>query len=675
MNRENARQYIRQEWRQLIADITSPAKNKVNGETSYICPICGHGKGGDGLARNPKSKDGSSLHCFGCNFSGDIIDLYQKHTGAAYNDALAALAGRLGIAIDATDAGSAAHRAQPSAQMPAAGQTAPAEPEADYTPYFNACAQRITDPAALAYLQARGISLATAQAYGLGYDPEADPARNPGGSTGAKLHSARRLIIPTGRAQYVARAIDPAQPLRYANPTGSGAGLFNLDALKAAGTVFITEGAFDALAIIEAGAPAIGLNSTSNARALLEHIKAMPAEARPGCIFAVCTDNDEPGRKAAEELYAGFKALSLPAVRPDICGSHNDPNEALTADPEAFRAAVQDAQRQAARPDSAALYIARQMGEDIETFKQDIKTGFAELDRQAGGLYAGLYCLAAISSLGKTTFAAQIADQIAASGQDVLYFSLEQSRLEMVSKSLSRTMAKRDIKQSVTSLAIRKGRAGGEALRAAAAEYMAAAERLSIIEGNFSCTPSFILDYIQQYIKRTGARPVVFIDYLQIVQPDIIGGRRPTAKEAVDDTITGLKRISRDLNTPIIVICSLNRSNYTAPLDFASLKESGNIEYTCDVVYGLQPEIISTDEFDELNDIQKRAAIKEAKKPPEGQPRKIELVCLKNRYGISSFSCYYDYFSACDLFIERSGRDPNPFKYIKAAPRKAGRKL
>ena len=54
------------------------------------------------------------------------------------------------------------------------------------------------------------------------------------------------------------------------------------------------------------------------------------------------------------------------------------------------------------------------MGTDIERFKSDIKTGFRELDRLSGGLYPGVYCIGAISSLGKTTFTHQIADQIAA---------------------------------------------------------------------------------------------------------------------------------------------------------------------------------------------------------------------------------------------------------------------
>ena len=58
------------------------------------------------------------------------------------------------------------------------------------------------------------------------------------------------------------------------------------------------------------------------------------------------------------------------------------------------------------------------------------KTGYVSLDNTQPR-YPGLYLLGAISSLGKTTNAHQMGDQIAASGESVLYFSLEQNRFEL----------------------------------------------------------------------------------------------------------------------------------------------------------------------------------------------------------------------------------------------------
>ena len=67
------------------------------------------------------------------------------------------------------------------------------------------------------------------------------------------------------------------------------------------------------------------------------------------------------------------------------------------------------------------------------------KTDFKILDEYLdGGIRQGLYVIGAIPSLGKTTFALQIADNIARNNNKVIIFSLEQGRFELVSKAISR---------------------------------------------------------------------------------------------------------------------------------------------------------------------------------------------------------------------------------------------
>ena len=422
MDREQARQEIRQNWRQLITGITSEARQRVNGEASYICPLCGHGTNGDGMTRNPRSKDGSGLKCFGCNFSGDIIDLYQQTSGADYNTALSLLAQDMGITIDpyrpnaAADFAPAPHpterpqsanaaqagRNTPAPQNGAQGATEGAETP-DNTAYYRECRERLNDPAAVSYLSARGISTGTAAAYWLGYDPKADPAQSG--------HPTPRIIIPTSSGHYIGRSIDPATPKQFAkmNNKGGRPAIFNQRVLYAQGVqeVFVTEGAFDALSIIEAGAAAIALNSTSNAETLLKELE----QNRTGATLILCLDNDDAGRKAADTLKQGLQRLNISHIAADICGGYKDPNEHLTADKAAFVAAIERAQHMtAAKPDNTAYYIDQLMSGEIARFREVKKTGFANLDEKAGGLNTGLYAIAAISSLGKTTFAAQMAD-------------------------------------------------------------------------------------------------------------------------------------------------------------------------------------------------------------------------------------------------------------------------
>ena len=650
---EEAKREITSRWKEFYP----PSKDGKG----IICPICGHGSNGDGLQRNPHSQDPFGLHCFGakCGFSGNVLDLFIKDPGLpsvnSFRDALEYGAGVLNLIIEN---GRKEYIPAPQKKQKEVEKVEKVEEDQNITEYYKQCQARLTDSRAVSYLQARGISTETAKAYGIGFDPAADPAQ-----TGK--YKTPRIIIPVTERHYIARSTDPEMPKAYAKMNNKGAeiGIFNLDALYTQDThdVFVTEGAFDAISVIEAGAAAIALNSASNTEKLLDQLKKRPIEKTEKTLI-LCLDNDAGGKGATSKLKEGLSQLDIEYIEANISGHKKDPNEYLTEDREGFIAAVEKAREQTAdRPDNVRDYIDRIMSGEIEQFKegQEKKTGYTNLDDQAGGLYSGLYVIAAISSLGKTTFAAQMADQIAAAGHDVIFFSLEQSRLELVSKSLARITAQNDINSAVSSLAIRRGWLPENVIQAAEDYTKAVEDRLSIVEGNFSCNVSFIGDYVRRYMKRTGSKPVIFIDYLQILQGE--SDKRQTTKELVDMTVTELKRLSRELDITVFVISSVNRANYLTPIDFESLKESGGIEFTADVIWGLQLQCLNKDTFDKKDNIKERRA--EVKAVKMENPRKIELVCLKNRYGISSFSCCFDYDPAHDWF-KPSINEENTFDYM-----------
>lgn len=150
---------------------------------------------------------------------------------------------------------------------------------------------------------------------------------------------------------------------------------------------------------------------------------------------------------------------------------------------------------------------------------------------------------------------------------------------------------------------------------------------------------------MNSYIHTYGVKPVVIVDYLQIIPTT---DSHQSDKEKIDNIIRGLKKLQSENDLVIFVISSLNRANYLQPIDFESFKESGGIEYTADVVWGLQLQILNEDLFNGEKRIkEKREKLREAKK---AIPREIELVCLKNRYGVSSYSCGFKYDPRFDLF-------------------------
>lgn len=304
------------------------------------------------------------------------------------------------------------------------------------------------------------------------------------------------------------------------------------------------------------------------------------------------------------------------------------------------------------KPHSMSQYIDNLLTADIDRMKAagSRKTGFPVLDKLSNGLYAGLYVIAATSSLGKTTLALQVADNLAAAGHEVLFFSLEQSRLELITKSFSRLL-KQENNESVSSLTLRTG-ADSNSLQAAAKLYKSKiGDRMNIIEGNFGCNIDYISAYVREYISKNGTSPIIFVDYLQILQPSA-EVKASTTRESIDQTVTALKRLSRDYGLTVFIISSVNRSNYMQPIDFESLKESGGIEYTADVIWGLQLQCLNEELFNEPNKIKnKRERIREAK---SANPRQIELVCLKNRFGVANFTCKFEYMPDCDLFTQET---------------------
>lgn len=695
MNREEARREIKGSIK-----CTDYLEKSQHGE--YICPLCGSGthKNRSGaLTYYPKT---NTWHCFSCDQTGDVIDLYKQRTGSDYNTALSLMADQLGITIEPYYPGaetdptrqaprSERHqrdevaaggintpekedRAAEREEMPTAGEIA------DYRDYYSECRARINDPEAAAYLEGRGISSPTAAACWIGYDPAADPANAPGATSGSaerKPHPCKRIIIPVTAAHYVARSIEPTTEKEYQkmNPSrekGAGApGIFNCNVLYAqeVQAVFITESAFDALSVIEAGYPAIALNSAVNAQKLIDKL----AQKRPAAaVLIVAPQKDARGSAAAQTIIEGLRQLNIKYITADLCAEYKDLNEYLVGSSAAFKEAVAEAARRVSKPDNTRDYInSEQMREDMAQFKKEIRTGFANLDEAAGGLYAGLYTLAAAPGTGKTTFALQMADQLAAAGHDVIFFSLEQARLELVSKSLARMMAQKDRAAAVSSIAIRKGYKGdfSRELWQAEEDYKeAVADRVSIIEGNFSCDISFIGNYVRRYIARNKARPVIFIDYLQILQP--AENMRRGKREDVDEVVTALKQLSRDLSLTVIAICSINRSNYLTAVNYEAIKETGNIEFSCDVVWGLQLQCVrefkaAADPADGKKGAEmivkekRRDAIEEAE---EESPRKMELICLKNRYG-GKRRCYFDYYPENDLFIDKGTAPKRKHKY------------
>lgn len=589
----------------------------------------------------------NKAHCFGCNTDFDTLDFiaFDNGTGADFNATLARAAEYFNITIVNDTEYSKGERGETMQEKPVKQEEykKPEEYEvqeikADFTEYIKSCRAALSgSQRAIDYLTGRGLSLETIERFSLGYDSSKD-----------------QIIIPYNKSNsyFIGRGISkksfykPETEIAGAEPVYNALELSSTDRSP----IFIVEAPFCAISIMQAGGKAVAVGGTGS-RKLIELLQKV-GTPRP---FILCMDNDTSGQNAQRQLIEGLQSLKASFVEYNIAGERKDPNEALKTDPEAFTRAVKAAAAKVLKPDNIIDYLDNIFTKDIAQLKnyKEVKTGFSNLDNKIGSLYPGLYAIGAISSLGKTTFTHQIADQIAAAGHDVLFFSLEQSRFELASKSIARLTAQADIQTASNALSIRKGDIFGtgsdkeKAVLKAYQDYKrAVGDKISIIEGNFDTNIDTIKRTVEAYIKNNGVKPIVIVDYLQVIQSD--PAQKVTTREAIDIIVTELKRLSRDKDIVVIVISSLNRNNYLSPIDFESFKESGGIEYTSDVVWGLQLQAMNNDIFNKEKGLkEKRELVRTAKAE---NPRKIEFVCLKNRYGRSSFKIGFIYYPEFDYF-------------------------
>ena len=253
------------------------------------------------------------------------------------------------------------------------------------------------------------------------------------------------------------------------------------------------------------------------------------------------------------------------------------------ADPEALIDALQEQAFDMARTDFMSPPVRTQAElttdylAEVSAPRPGLKTGFDYLDKIIRGLTPGLFVIAAPPSAGKTTFVNQLADQVAKLNEvPILFFSYEQSAFDLWVKSIARLsgIGNEDIRAGL----VAKGQK--DKVREAAADYLPSGRWIKVIEGDRHQTA----DRIRLMANREKAKagtipPVLVIDYLQIIP----AAESMTDKRSeVDALVSDLRRIARDIGSPVIAISSMSRAEYDKAR-MSGFKESGGIEYGADI--------------------------------------------------------------------------------------------
>ena len=279
-------------------------------------------------------------------------------------------------------------------------------------------------------------------------------------------------------------------------------------------------------------------------------------------------------------------------------------------------------------------------------------TGIKKLDQMlGGGLYAGLTFLGARPGMGKSTFALQIASEIAAAGSPVLFYSLEMPSVRMEAKILNRAIHMRYPNSSLTAdWFLREENNTGKQkewklVEKVGEEISGSFDRMYIKERKkLSVSGRDIVQDVEMFMNEKKEKPVVFVDYLQILS-SCTGNRNATERQKNDENINELSGLSNKYDLAVFVISSLNRESYREeqrPLRMDSFKETGGIEYSASVILGLQPRNIRQPKFNYEQEMSKDI-------------RELEIVFLKQRYGISGMKANVSvaFFASKDLYTEK----------------------
>lgn len=283
----------------LIAyNIIEPAR-----KSGIICPNCGNGSGEDGTGIIPSEYNGApSYYCHKCGKHFDNFDLIAHHFNLDVKRDFPKV-----LAEGATLLGGTAH-------LPIAPTRVPVKKKAEEIPQdFSAFLEEVfINIENLPVEVRRGFFLKTLENFTCGF---ANSWRHP------KVPNAplsARLIIPTSKFHYLARAISPDVPKQYAKQHVGAKEIFNIAALTPNSTVIVVEGEFDAMSIWQVSdgkIPSIAVSGCANYKLLLDWL-----DKNPDCNikFIIMFDNDSsannPGQTNAKKFVDELNRRGFPAV-------------------------------------------------------------------------------------------------------------------------------------------------------------------------------------------------------------------------------------------------------------------------------------------------------------------------------------------------------------------------
>ncbi len=221
------------------------------------------------------------------------------------------------------------------------------------------------------------------------------------------------------------------------------------------------------------------------------------------------------------------------------------------------------------------------LNSETDNSLKPIPTGIGDLDRMITGLNrSDLILLAARPGMGKTSFALNIARNVACKAKKtVAFFSLEMSKEQLASRLLS-------TEALISGTKLRTGKLNEEEW----SRLIPASDVLSKTELYLDDTPGITISEMKSRLRRLHNLDLVIIDYLQLMAS---GRRIENRVQEISEITRNLKILAKEMNVPVITLSQLSRAAEKRDdhrPQLADLRDSGSIEQDADIVLFLYRE-------------------------------------------------------------------------------------
>lgn len=212
-----------------------------------------------------------------------------------------------------------------------------------------------------------------------------------------------------------------------------------------------------------------------------------------------------------------------------------------------------------------------------------LASGFNDLDKMTSGFSPGdLVIVAGRPSMGKTTFAMNIAENVAlnSGGKGVAIFSMEMPKEQLIMRMIA----------SSGRLNLNKVRTGSLDCDSDWQKLTMAAATLNTIPLHIDDSPGLSPTEVRSRARRLFKEHdigLIVVDYLQLMQIQHVAGKQTNRQNEVSEISRALKGIAKELKVPVIALSQLSR-NLESRMDkrpiMSDLRESGAIEQDADLI-------------------------------------------------------------------------------------------